>query len=407
MAKELKLDTSDLVNYTSPDRRLLPPDFSKGKDNFAGKYCELLRSTGLKGAKIGSSRANLSDRDLAGKYVDDVNSMFESRRCSICLGLHEYLVEHNGEVGCWPGSKEIESYSIDGDPSKTEYNFDYFGADYKVIDDDKKGFYVSAHGGHSAMEYRNCYKYPKPEPPESPELTEMNREREQVFSGEVNAAKESIREAKKSLELEAAHSRVKGFLGLLLSLIWVLIWVLPCIHPFHPVDCSFMQDWLSGINGWINGADVPGWVRLVLTVLGYIPVILIYVLSTIEQILLLFMDWMVALGVVWQIAGMVLCAALCLVGLAILNVYYPAWDLVRPSKRGQFQKEIDEAEKALRDVKREQTRLKEEFAQRPDYKRLQEQHTAKLKAYEKDKAMNEAFAELWQRAWYDFIISAQ
>lgn len=404
MAKELKLDLSGLTNGGA----LMPPELHQGEDSFAGKYRNMLKVTKPVGQSV-QIDLNEGKRLQAFSIVTAINENFEERRKEISWGLQDYLIEHNGKVGCWPSSKETSTYSYEHDPSKTEYVFDYFGSEYEVSENSSiySPRYLEVYQKKPKVEYKNHYSYTRPEPLKPDALKNMEEEFRHLLVDDVQQARERVDEAKKALSEERSGTRLSGFFGLLISLIWIFIWVLPCIHPVHPIDCEGMESWAASIGGWINTADVPDWARAVLTVLGYIPMFLTYFFAAIEKVLIGLMEWVSSGGTGWYIGGIVVCAVLCLIGLAFINYYVPAWDLVRPSRRAQCKDKLEAAEKALEDIKAEQARKKEEFLNSEEYKKCENAYQASLKAYEEDKAMNEAFAERWQRAWYDFIVSTQ
>lgn len=404
MAEELKLDLSGLTNGGT----LIPPELHQGEDNFAGKYRNMLKVTKPVGQSV-QIDLNEGKRLQAFSIVTAINENFEKRRKEISWGLQDYLIEHDGKVGCWPSSKETSTYSYEHDPSKTEYVFDYFGSEYEVSENSSiySPRYLEVYQKKPKVEYKNHYSYTRPEPLKPDALKNMEEEYRHLLVDDVQQARERVDDAKKVLSEERSGSRLSGFFGLLFSLIWILIWVLPCIHPVHPIDYEGMEGWTASIGDWINTVDVPDWARVVLTVLGYIPMLLTYFFAAIEKVLTSLMEWVSSYGTGGYVGGIAVCAVLCLIGLAFINCYVPAWDLVRPSKKKECREWLDYAEKALEDIEAEQARKKDEYAQREDYKKLKAEYEAKLKAYEEDKAMNEAFAEQWQRAWYDFIISAQ
>lgn len=393
------LDINKMISGMFPS-----PNFYKGDDSFAGKYCELLESTVIKGQITIPGYLQSSPYKMAGEYVSYINSKFDERRKLICQGLHEYLLEHDGVAGHLTGSAEDRSYSFADDPSHTKYIFDYFGTDYQVLPDKEKELVVSKEPSLYSMKYRNHYKYPKSKPGDTAELKRVKRKYDSLLVDECKAAEDNIKKAKTVLEGEYGHSRREGFFGTIYSLIWIVFLALACINPVHPINYASVEGWAPAVANWINGLDVHGLTKAVLVFLGNIPILLTSIVAGIIVAPFRLIEWLSSFGMVWYAVGIAALAALCLIGLSVINSVHPAWDLVRPRQIGRCKSKLDEAKEALKQVKAEQARKREEYTQSREYKDAVAKNQAVQKAYEEDKAMNEAFAERWQRTWYDIIL---
>lgn len=387
----------------------LSPDLHKGEDSFGGKYCELLESTKLNGQITIPGYLRSSPYKMAGEYVSYINSEFEKRRELICQELHKYLVEHDGSSVYFIGSSEDSSYSFADDPSHTKYVFDYFGTDYQVLPDKEKEFVVRREPHLHDLKYKNHYKYPKSVPNDTAELKQVNKKYDSILVEECKAAEASVRKAKSALEEEYGQhrSRIRGFFGTVFSLLLIAFLVLPCIHMVHPIDYAWAEGWNAAIVSWEKGLIEAHGERSVQALLGYIPVVLTGILAGVIKLPYMLIELLSSLGGSWYAGGIAALLVLCLIGLVLINRAFPSWNLVRPRQIGRRKRKLDEAKKALEQVKAEQARKQEEYAQSGEYQAARAEYNAALMAYKEDKENNEAFAELWQRAWYDYIISMQ
>ncbi len=108
---------------------------------------------------------------------------------------------------------------------------------------------------------------------------------------------------------------------------------------------------------------------------------------------------MAEFGMAWHIGPIVLLWGAVAVVAVLLQIHCAFWQYEEPAA----QRAYDEAKKALHRKQKEYKRMQDEFRQSERYKEAQQKDAQQEEARLADKAANEAFAEQWQRAWFEAV----
>ena len=218
-------------------------------------------------------------------------------------------------------------------------------------------------------------------------------------------AEGAVYRAQKDLEDAKAIGigRRKGFLGLLLCLLVAVLIGAACIHPIQPIDYEVVREWGTFLDGILNNADIPGWLRLAVTILLYIPMILLYLLYSLCMILFSVMEMLYGLSVTAYVIGCVVAVVAAVILVIILNGFFPISKLFKPAHKRRCRQALKQAAASRKAAGEKQARMQAEFRAGIHFAEAKRKDAEALRAYQEDKSWNEAFAEKWQRAWFNYL----
>lgn len=396
MAQQIHVDETSLL----PMIRFSRPSLIHDEDSFAQEYTEILE--GINPRATVHYEESDSRIQKINAIITSVDKRDNERRRLLCQHMHQYLLDHNGRVTRWPSDTDyFISRSFDMDPTNTKFYFNYFGGDY-IYDAEKDKIQRKPEG----LVYHNAYEYDKPVPKSDNHTAPLKKECDALYADEVAQANLEVKRAKERLEEAEKHrgKRRSGFWGLLFSLLVLALIAAACIHPVHPINYqAIMSEWVPALDEKLNDSSLPSWAQLVLGILSYIPLILLYLLHNLCAVLFGLMELLHDNSVKSYIIGCVVAGVAALVLVAIINAVMPVWALFTPSHKDQREQELASAKGACDRAYQEQKRLQEEFRSSERYQAAQRKDQEALRRYEEDKAMNEAFAEEWQRAWFNYL----
>lgn len=370
------------------------------EDSFAKEYANALKEIDPKVSM--TFRSSDSDATFIKTITEAVNKGDAERRKALCQHMHQYLLDHRGSVKRWPESiNYFVSYSFKKDPTHSKFYFNYFGADYRY-DPEVKGIVPES----VRNVYRNAYEYDKPEP-KADFTAAAEAQCADLYADEVSKSLGALICARG--ELDDANAvcigRWAGLFGLLMSLLVAVLIGAACIHPIHAIHYEATSELIPYLNGILNDADIPGWLRLVGTVLLYIPMFLIYLLNAVCKILFPLMEMLYGLSLSAYIIGCAAAVVAAVILVIILNHFFPISKLFKLAHKRQCKQALKQAEAASKAAIEKQNRMQKKFRAGNHFAEAKRKDAEALQAYQADKAWNEAFAEKWQRAWFSYLRS--
>jgi hypothetical protein len=301
-----------------------------------------------------SKRAEISYRyaspDEPSYICNEMNKWQKSVRASVATKMQNYIIEHNGVIDSWGNDDAGISIRFESPGSGRIYDFplDFFGSDFTFNGRRK----IARSKKHRKFNF--YYNYVPSE-----EYTAAQK-KESALAEEMNDAYKKICNGKKN-----------GLSGLLIGILATLyiiysLLVLLVLHIGHG-QC----DWLYHL---VINEDAPGiwWIWETIKEIPWAA----------YELLILISDH----GMVYYVIGIILLAA------GIFGAYF-FYFLAQDS----FNELVEFNKK--KSIYRQKKRAWKKFVRSNEYKQL-------LKQYDIEKKLNEAYAKKWQRAWFDWLNSA-
>ncbi len=278
----------------------------------------------------------------------EINKWQKVVRASVATAMQDYIIEHNGVIDSWGDDDAGLTIHFESSSRTYEFPLDFFGSDFTV------------HGGHKITR--------------SKKHREFNYYYNYIPSEEYTAAQQ--KESALITKMNDAYKKIKGgtkngLLGLLTGILATLyiiysLLVLLVLHIGHG-EC----DWLYHL---VINEDAPGiwWIWETIKEIPWVA----------YELLILISDH----GMVYYMIGISL-LAVCIFGVIFFKI------LAKDS--------FDELVVFNKDksIYRQKKREWKKFVRSNEYKQL-------LTQYDREKKLNEAYAKKWQRAWFDWLKSA-
>lgn len=391
--QKFELDTSDLKPICAPSE-------CRGEDSFAAEFYRaveresehvLARWKDVEYHNLISVKTPHGGRAAPADVANAVSNLFIEITEGVCQHMHKYLLEHDGRVTRWADPAAVGSFRLGGE--NYEFRYDYFGRVYE-----EKNGAVTRPAGRS---YHNFYTYYADRSESAVKKLEdafdEEHDRAHFLDGE-NAALKTADEA-----LEKAKNRDEAVLNaraglLLVLLLAVLVGLITLRGLGYPVDLEPAANALTGFlrKTWNT---LPSVLNVIVCVPLAIPIYVCVIPMALVQSTGDFILSMAEFGMAWHIGPIVLLWGAVAVVAVLLQIHRAFWQYEEPAA----QRAYDEAKKALHRKQKEYKRMQDEFRQSERYKEAQQKDAQQEEARLADKAANEAFAEQWQRAWFEAV----
>lgn len=390
---ETELDTDDLLRF---GRRFI----LESEDSFAAEYIRYAEKEADRIAKESSELDRKKAREIAlysgsnksklEVEVNTVNTYFRILSDHVSAHMHEYLLQKQGRVERWC---ESEVPWTSGFSKGRQFQYDYFKNDFQI----ENGALVPNEG----LVFRNRYHYPARDPNRLAKALEkefhdrhdrslfLQKEEQNVknIRSDMNSAK------KKDDEIGDAKA------GLILVFVMVVIAGLATARGLGlPVDLTPAATACTGFfeKMWNT---LPVVLNFIVCALLAIPLWLLVIVMMLTNTVGTILFEIAALGAVWRIACLVVLWGAVLVASLMLGVHR----IFEKSPLPAAQAAYDAAQAALEEKKAEYERMEQEFRNSDSYKKAQKQDRAETERDKEKQAANEAFAERWQRAWFEAV----
>lgn len=393
--KKKKKEASEIVLDTSGLRPCASFSALRDEESFCGEYIRYshtaTRSIMEDDKKNRKPKFSVESDGNDQSAVKVINAFYKELSGRICNHMHEYLLENGGKVTRWavPEENWVFSFSKKGH----EFCYDYFAAPYEF----KRGRITRP----ANRVFHNYYHYVE----RDPDL--LTKQLENKFHDEHDKS-EFLKEENEALEivrseLKEARDKNEVITGakerLILVFAMVLLAGLATACGFGlPLDLPAAANALTGLfsKAWSSLPVVLNFiVCAVMAIPLYVVVIALGFTDGVGGILLAAGQF----GSVWLNGSLAVLWGAVLVASLFLGVNCVFWKNPLPA----VQKKYDEANAALEKKKAEYARMEEEFRATDSYQKAKARDKRETEADQLNKAANERFAEIWQRAWFEAV----
>lgn len=322
--------------------------------------------------------------------VRSANKFFEILHRHVAEHMQAYLLQHEGRVKQWPDPDTSMAFGFTKDGYKFRYH--YFGGEYSV----QNGKIVREEGDA----YCSRYVYPKAIRDEHTRRLEREFSKAHDRSPFLEKEDRALKTARSALNTAKAKDEELGArVGLVLTgLLVLLAGLATAIGLGLPIDllaaATFLTDFFKGV--W---TALPKVLNFIVCALLAIPLYALVIVLGFTHIVGTIIRDFALMGTGWAIGCYVLLWGAVLVAAIFLGLPL----LFKKSPLPAAQKTYDDALAAYSQKKAEYERMERELKESDAYKKAQEEDRRESEFDQANQAANEAFAERWQRAWFEAV----
>lgn len=319
------------------------------------------------------------------------NKFFEILHRHVAEHMQAYLLQHEGRVKQWPDPDTSLAFGFTKDGYKFRYH--YFGGECSV----QNGKIVREQEGS----YFNRYVYPKAIRDEHTRRLEREFSKAHDRSLFLEKQDRALKTARSALNTaKAKDEELTGArAGLVLTgLLVLLAGLATAIGLGLPIDLLAAATVLTGFFKGVWTA-LPKVLNFIACALLAIPLYALVIVLGFTHILGAIIRDFALMGAGWAIGCYVLLWGAVLVAAIFLGLPL----LFKKSPLPAAQKAYDNALAAYSQKKAEYERMERELKESDEYKKAQEEDRRESELDQANQAANEAFAERWQRAWFEAV----